>query len=133
MAETEIFFKIDETAYNDLVHGRNGDVYKEIEKRAHRLQLLAIKQVGKNTGGLAKSIKVTMLPSAQGPYAIVGSDHRIALIHHNGTRPHEIRPKHARMLRFSHRGKIVYARRVMHPGTRPNRYLSDNLRRVVVD
>lgn len=36
-----------------------------------------------------------------------------------GTRPHEIRPVRARFLRFMGRdGSIVFARRVMHPGTK---------------
>lgn len=132
MSET-VVFRIDETSYNELVHGKNGPVYKDIKKRAERLRLLAAHQAGKKTGKLASDIRVKMYPSAEGPWAMVGSDNRIALIHHNGTRPHLITPKHGRMLRFSHKGKIVYARKVMHPGTRPNRYLSDNLRRVVVD
>jgi hypothetical protein len=36
-----------------------------------------------------------------------------------GTRPHEIRPVRARFLRFiASDGALVFARRVMHPGTR---------------
>lgn len=129
----EIVFKINESGYAEFVHSKDGPVYREIQKRAERLRLLAVKQVGKDTGKLAASIRVMMLPSPNGPTALVGSDNRIALIHHNGTRPHPIVAKPGRMLRFSHRGKIVYAHKVMHPGTRPNRYLQDNLRRVVVD
>lgn len=34
-----------------------------------------------------------------------------------GTRPHVIRPRRARVLRFPVGGRIVYARRVNHPGT----------------
>ena len=56
----------------------------------------------------------------------VGSDVRHALWHHEGTRPHPIVGR--RVLRFVKNGKVVFAHKVMHPGTRPNRYLSDNLR-----
>jgi hypothetical protein len=63
--------------------------------------------------------------------ATVGSGNRIALMHHNGTRPHFIRPRRAQTLRFYSHGRIVYSQLVFHPGTRPNRYLTDNLSRVV--
>lgn len=41
-----------------------------------------------------------------------------------GTRPHVIKPRRATFLRFYSRrsGRIVYARKVMHPGTRPYKF-----------
>ena len=42
---------------------------------------------------------------------------------HQGTRPHEILPVRARALRFNWRGKIVFFKRVMHPGTKPNPFV----------
>lgn len=36
-----------------------------------------------------------------------------------GTRPHVIRPKQARALRFEVDGEVVYARYVHHPGIKP--------------
>jgi hypothetical protein len=53
------------------------------------------------------------------------------LMHHQGTRPHIIVPRRAQTLRFYSRGRIVYSKLVHHPGTKPNRYLTDNLRRVI--
>lgn len=38
------------------------------------------------------------------------------------TRPHIIRPRRARMLRFEVGGRVVFARMVKHPGTKPNPY-----------
>ena len=38
-----------------------------------------------------------------------------------------ITPDTAEVLRFSSRGRIVYTRVVRHPGTKPNKYLADNL------
>ena len=34
-----------------------------------------------------------------------------------GTRPHPILPRRARVLRFHAQGRVVFARRVQHPGT----------------
>ncbi len=54
-----------------------------------------------------------------------------------GTRPHVIRPRQAKALRFTVGGVVVYATRVNHPGTQPNdfwtrplRNLPDTIRRI---
>jgi hypothetical protein len=66
-------------------------------------------------------------------------DIEYALMVHDGTSPHVIRPKRARsrrnprrpaMLRFEVGGQVVYARQVNHPGTKPRPYLSTALREV---
>jgi hypothetical protein len=57
---------------------------------------------------------------------LIGSDSPIALLHHEGSRPHEIVPRRKKVLVFyadSGRGPLVFTRRVRHPGTRPNPYL----------
>lgn len=41
-----------------------------------------------------------------------------------GTRPHMIYPRRADFLRFEVGGRVVYARKVRHPGTKATRYLS---------
>lgn len=49
-----------------------------------------------------------------------------ARYHHDGTRPHQIRPVRAKMLRFTVAGgQVVFARVVNHPGTKANPYLVD--------
>ena len=63
--------------------------------------------------------------AAYGQMMKIGSDVRHALWHHEGTRPHAIVGR--RVLRFVKNGKVVFAHKVAHPGTRPNKYLSDNL------
>jgi len=50
-----------------------------------------------------------------------------------GTRPHIIRPRRARVLRFEVRGKVVYARIVHHPGSRPVRYMGHALDRTLTE
>lgn len=50
---------------------------------------------------------------------------------HEGARPHVIRPRHARALRFEVEGRVVFAQRVRHPGNRPNRFLSQAVERTV--
>lgn len=48
----------------------------------------------------------------------------------DGTRPHLIRPKNAKALRFRVDGKVVYAKVVRHPGTRARPFLDRALREV---
>lgn len=48
----------------------------------------------------------------------------------DGTRPHIIRPRRAQALRFTIGGRVVYAKVVHHPGTRPNPFLDKALQQV---
>lgn len=50
---------------------------------------------------------------------------------HDGTRPHIIRPRRAKALRFVVGGQVVYARVVHHPGTRARPFLDQALREIV--
>jgi hypothetical protein len=95
-----------------------------------RLVVLAAKrQVGVDTGALKGSIRMLHTRNAAGQYLKIGSDNKIALLHHKGSRPHLITPRAQHgMLRFHSGGRVIYSRQVMHPGTRPNRYLTDNLK-----
>lgn len=60
----------------------------------------------------------------------IGSDVEYAGFVNDGTRPHIIRPKTAQALRFRIGGRIVYAKLVHHPGTRPRPFLDDALKQV---
>jgi hypothetical protein len=46
-----------------------------------------------------------------------------------GTRPHLILPRVKKVLRFVGRGSVVFAKRVNHPGTRKNDFITKNLPR----
>lgn len=58
----------------------------------------------------------------------VGVDY--AKMVHDGTRPHVIRPRQAQALRFVVGGRVVFARVVHHPGTRPRPFLDRALAEV---
>jgi hypothetical protein len=53
-----------------------------------------------------------------------------AMIVHDGTRPHIIRPRRGQYLRFEVGGRVVYARQVRHPGTKARPFLAQALREV---
>lgn len=60
----------------------------------------------------------------------IGSNVEYAAMVNDGTRPHLIRPRYARALRFVVGGQVVYARVVHHPGTRAQPFLDRALREV---
>jgi hypothetical protein len=124
-------FVLNKAAYDQLTTSPRGDVGNYLRKRAIKLQGLARRQVGVRTGTLKKSIRYQVVRDGKGLVATVGANNRIALMHHNGTKPHIILPRRAQTLRFYSHGRIVYSKMVFHPGTKPNRYLTDNLSRVI--
>lgn len=58
------------------------------------------------------------------PSVTIGSDVFYAPYVNDGARPHVIRPKRGKALRFVIGGQVVFARVVQHPGTRPNPFLN---------
>lgn len=124
-------FVLDRVAYDELTKSPNGMVGKHLGKLGARLRALARAQVGVKTGALKTSIHYNVVRNGRGLHVMIGSSNKIALMHHQGTRPHIILPRRAQTLRFYSHGRIVYAQVVRHPGTRPNRYLTDNLRHVI--
>lgn len=112
---------------------QTGMVGMHMKKVGAQIITLARGQVGKRTGKLAASIHMAHYSSGRKQHIRVGSSVKYALAHHEGTRPHFIVPHPPRThLRFRARsGAVVYPTAVLHPGTRPNRYLSDQLRKVI--
>lgn len=109
-----------------------GQVGTYLRKRGELIQAAARMQVGKQTGFLAGSIHIRQSRQEYGQKMEIGSSLKYALMHHEGTKPHLIIPYRAKALRFHSGGRIIYTRMVKHPGTRPNRYLKDNLFLVLV-
>jgi len=110
-----------------MLNGVGGKVHNHLIRRAKAIIIAAKRQVGVDTGTLRASIHMRHRRSARGQSVWIGSIEPIALVHHEGTRPHTITPARAPAMRFSAGGRMVYSRTVRHPGTKPNRYLSDNL------
>lgn len=82
-------------------------------------------------GTLRDSIVKRVTRDADGtPVVLVGSDDPIALLHHEGTSAHAIVARRAPRLVFWSRKHqhVVRTRAVRHPGTAPNRFLTDALR-----
>jgi len=113
-----------------MLNSPEGDVGKYLAKKGRLIMAAAKAQVGVRTGALRSSIHMRHLRDSRGQYVKIGSNLDYALLHHQGTKPHVIRPDRAKVLRFVRGSRIIYTTSVMHPGTKANRYLSDNLKLV---
>lgn len=120
-----------EPAMDRFLLSPSGDVGKYLAKKGRLIEAGAKRQVGVQTGALRASIHMRHFSDPRGQYVKIGSSLNYARMHHEGTKPHLIRPNTAHMLRFYSKGQIVFAHMVRHPGTPANRYLTDNMRRVI--
>lgn len=78
-----------------------------------------------DTGNLRASLGIRQVGSA----VIIGPDLKkapYASFVEFDTKPHVIRAKNARALRFQVGGRTVYARQVNHPGTKGQRFVRDS-------
>ncbi len=133
-------FKWNDTEKRKLLTGKNGLVARDLLVRGERVLQGGRKQVGVHTpdpwgrpkdrrpGTMRDSIKKRLIIERGELACIVGTDDPIAFWHHEGTRPHTITPQKAERLLFFVGNTLVAAQVVHHPGTQPNRFLSDNLR-----
>ena len=103
-------------------------LWTALEKAKLKAVLGAKRMVGVRTGALRDSIVGRHLGNYTGQYLWIGSEKKYALVHHEGTKPHIIRPDKAKVLRFVSKGQVIYTPIVRHPGTKPNHYLSRQLR-----
>lgn len=118
-----------------FLRGPNGPVYADMIRRGQRVQDAAKAQIrlghvhgGSGRPNLRDTLVKRVVQTTDSFQILIGSESPIALIHHNGTRAHTIVPKKAKMLAFSTTSKVVvFAKIVHHPGTKPNRFLTDNL------
>lgn len=106
-----------------------GDVGRYMERLGEQAAEIARTLCPVDTGALRASIRsdmgadLTVEVSANTDYAVHV---------HEGTAPHTITPKRARVLRFPTKGgRVVYTTKVEHPGTKPHPFLMDAIRIVV--
>lgn len=109
----------------------DGMIGRDLNRRLRTLEFRGRMSAGVKTGNLKRSMRTERRTIKQGLQGRVGSPLRHAAAHHQGAKPHIIRPRNAKALRFAVGGRIVFASRVNHPGNRPNPYLSRWLREAV--
>ena len=92
-----------------------------IAELAERTEKVMREKAPERTGRLKQSIRKIVKPSR----AVIGPTVPYAIYVEYGTRPHEILPVRAKALRFEVDGKVVFAARVHHPGTKPQPFVRE--------
>lgn len=109
-----------------------GSVWGYLHKKGEKAVEDAKRMVKVRTGALRKSINMEHYPLRNGQYLVIGSNKSYALAHHEGTRPHIITPNPPNtVLVFRKGSRVIATPRVLHPGTKPNPYLSTQLRHFI--
>lgn len=112
--------RLDRDALERYLRARGGPAGRDIQRRTARVKALA--EVGA-PGRMGDAVDSDVY---QGPEGLVGEvtvTHPAVFYVMDGTRPHLIRPRRKKALRFEARGSVVFAKLVRHPGTRANPFL----------
>ncbi|MEU1550199.1 hypothetical protein [Nocardia sp. NPDC005745] len=97
----------------------------ELDGLGRRIVFNAKQRVNVRSGELRDSMGHNVTTEPSRAQLVVFARARHAAWVHDGTRPHEIRPLNAKALRFEVGGRVVFARRVWHPGYAGNPFLRD--------
>lgn len=131
----ETIVRLDPVAVAAMLRSQSGIVGKYVLYLAQRTQDSARIKMGHDTNKLDFSLVKRWVMGIGGDLTVlVGSEMPYAEMHHEGTPPHIIRPNKRKALRFElvkGSGDYVFAKIVHHPGTQPNRYLTDSLTEVM--
>lgn len=103
----------------------SGPVGNDLDRRLKTLRFRAMGSVGVDSGLLRSTIEIRRKTVADGLQGEVGNFHSdYAAAHHEGALPHVIEARRAPRLVFRVNGQLVFAKKVNHPGNKPNPYLS---------
>lgn len=108
----------------------SGPVFRDLDRRMTKVQYGARARVRKRTGTLFSTIRKQPHFGARSLWIDVvagGREAPYVMIEHDGSRPHEIRARHRKTLRFTVGGVVVFRTRVWHPGTSGTHFLTLSL------
>jgi hypothetical protein len=120
-------FNLDRTRVQRMLRLPGGMVYRDMTRRLLRVEAEAVRRA---PGSMGTTIRAQIRSGAGGDFeGVINVRHPAALYVIGGTRPHQIRPRRpGGVLKFTVGGRVVYAKYVNHPGTKPNDFLQQALR-----
>jgi hypothetical protein len=122
---------VDGAALETLLHSPDGALGRWMIGRAQVVQNAARIQCPKRTNKLSESIVKRFFDSPDGLNVVIAAQQPYAIFVHEGTKAHVITGNPILAFAWEHgpNGPGTYFfRSVHHPGTKPNRFLADNLR-----
>lgn len=105
---------------------------RDAKRVAEQIAAQAARTVNVRSGDTRDSIAVVKSFSWRGPQWRVVVNDPVGQFLELGTRPHKIRARNAKVLRFEVGGRVVYARVVNHPGTKATHFLAKATRQVAI-
>lgn len=110
-----------------VIEAGMGIVVPRLDRLGDRIDANARGRVNVRSGGLKRSIGHRVFRRGNAAVLREQATAPHAKFVHDGTGPHEIRARNARALRFywPKAGRVVYFKRVQHPGYKGNPYLRD--------
>jgi hypothetical protein len=117
--------------FETMTIGENGMVGRYVKRVGRAIVFDAKLQVGVKTGKLRDSITMQHSTHKYGHKLRIGSKLSYAYLHHEGSRAHIITPNKAPNLVFRKGPRVIVTKLVHHPGTKPNRYLTEPMEKHV--
>lgn len=117
--------RVDAARIVRMLRRRGGAVESHLRRRTARVARIAER---KAPGSMGDYVSWRIVQGAKGLQGVVQCDHPAVRFVLDGTRPHIIRARRAKALRFDMGGRTVFAKQVHHPGTRANNFLGEALR-----
>jgi hypothetical protein len=108
-----------------LIRARGGIAHRRMSARTERVARIAETEA---PGSMGQYIDWKVTEGPRGLQGVIVCDHPAVHYVLNATRPHLIRPRRAKALRFEVGGDVVYTKLVRHPGSRANDFLGRALR-----
>lgn len=109
------------TKFENMSRQMTKEVKESVKKNTYKMESRAKKNAAYKTGHLKRSIHSDFYNG--GLSGEVSTNVEYAWFVEHGTRPHKITATNAKALKFNIGGDTVFAKSVMHPGTRPQPFL----------
>lgn len=123
-----VVVKIYKGPLNKVLLSRGGAVGKYMTRNGDKVIASAQALSPVDTGKYKNSFKKSLEEVPTGIAVVVRNTTPYAIFVEKDTKPHIIVPRNAKVLRFPKNGKIVFAARVKHPGSRGQSVLLRALR-----
>ncbi|MFD5570486.1 hypothetical protein [Streptomyces cadmiisoli] len=117
--------RVDQGAIRRLLRARGGPARRKLQQRVDRVARFARAEA---PGSMGDYIVTEIRDGPRGLEGAVICTHPKVRLVLDGTRPHLIRPRRAKVLWFEVGGNVVFAKLVRHPGVQPNNFLARALR-----
>jgi hypothetical protein len=108
-----------------ILRRRGGVAERRLRAKTRRVASIAAAEA---PGSMGAHVDWRVEAGPRGLRGVITCDHPAVHFVLRGTRPHIIRPRRAKALRFEVGGGVVFAKVVRHPGTRANDFMGRALR-----